>query len=824
MNSDKWHKWTGWAVFLLSLAVYLRTIAPTVSFWDCGEFIACATAMGIPHPPGSPLFIMLAKIFSYIPLLDHGLRVNLISAFSSAGTVLVLYLIIVRLIMQWQTGIGTKTDALLVYGSSALGALSFAFTDSFWFNAVEAEVYALSMFCTALVVWLGLLWMDNHKRPDSFRYLLFMLYILALGPGIHLLNLLAIPSVLLFIIFADHRVLYRGGLWGAIPLFLIIGFSIYLIVYIRAELNPPINMNNPSTLEGLKEYLNREQYGSSSMFLDIFNRKAPMWSYQIEKMFLRYFGWQFIGKGTELGGDGLIAGNYSLRGLYAFPLIAGMLGLVFHWLKDWKRALSITVLFLITGIILNIYLNQPQSQPRESDYVYVGCFFAFSIWIGIGILAFGRIISVACDNYDEKIKHYAAGAALLAAGLLVPLRLFSFNFDEHDRAGNYVPWDYSYNILETCEPDAILFTNGDNDTYPLWYLQIVEGIRRDVRIVNLSLLNTDWYIRQLRDGEPKLRIDLTDNDLSQMAPILWPAKQIVKFEFQPGALAAYLREQPDVARKAAETNFMVFEVSPTLSGKAIRPQDLMIFHIIQNNAWRKPIYFAITVPSSNYIGLDSFFRLDGMAYKLIPFKNPPLFPARMEEKLFSVFRYRNLDNPGVFYDRQTVGLLQNYRTIAYSLIKEYELNQEWNKIHAVLDSVYVRFPDDVVPATSGYFPREFARFYFQLGETEKSRRTIANGLMNPLLSINDYFELAKLLYEYYYDVDAVIAALDELSTAYPGFEPVYRYAIPILEEANHTDKAILYVNKWLGVNPSSLEALRTRERIARKADSLRATQ
>ena len=248
MNVEKWHKRTGWAVFLISLAVYLRTIAPTVSFWDCGEFISCATVMGIPHPPGSPLFILLAKIFTYIPFLDQGLKVNLISAFSSAGTVLVLYLIIVRLIGQWQSTPGTATDALLVYGSSALGAFSFGFTGSFWFNAVEAEVYALSMFCTALVVWLGLLWMDNHKRADSFRYLLFLLYILALGPGIHLLNLLAIPSVLLFIIFADYRVLYRGGLWWAIPLFLAIGLSVYLIVSIRAGLNPPINMNDPSTL------------------------------------------------------------------------------------------------------------------------------------------------------------------------------------------------------------------------------------------------------------------------------------------------------------------------------------------------------------------------------------------------------------------------------------------------------------------------------------------------------------------------------------------------------------------------------------------------
>ncbi|MCK4966500.1 DUF2723 domain-containing protein, partial [bacterium] len=364
--------------FILSFFTYLSTIAPTVAFWDCGEFTACAYIMGIPHPPGAPLFMLLGRVFSFIPWGDVAFRVNLISVFASAFTVMLLFLIIVRLMQEWRGKEETRVGKVIVNAAGFIGAMSFAFTDTFWFNAVESEVYAMSLLLAALVFWLALVWMDNSKDYKSVRFLLFIVYLFGLGAGIHLLNLLVVPSILLFIIFTDKKLLVRFDLWAWIPILIIIGYSTYILIYIRSGLQPAINENDPSTWEAFKAYLRREQYGTDSQIAKLFNRIAPLWGYQIKKMFLRYFNWQFIGKGTIIGADSYLVENLSFRGLYGLPFLAGLLGIVHHFYKDWKRALSVFFMFIIMGIALVVYLNQPDPQPRERDYVYVGCFFAFA--------------------------------------------------------------------------------------------------------------------------------------------------------------------------------------------------------------------------------------------------------------------------------------------------------------------------------------------------------------------------------------------------------------------------------------------------------------
>jgi hypothetical protein len=318
----------------------------------------------------------------------------------------------VRFIQEWRGQAKTFEEKVIVNAGGFIGAMSFAFTDTLWFNAVETEVYAMSIFLTALTFWLVLIWMDNHKDYKSVRFLLLVIYLFGLGAGVHLLNLLVIPSILLLIFFTEKKLLLRYDLWGALPILIIIGYSTYFMIIIRAGLHPAINENNPDSWENIVKYLKREQYGTESQFSILFNRAAPFWAYQVKKMFLRYFGWQFIGKGTAIGPDGYIAENLSFRGLYGLPFILGIAGMVHHFYKDWKRALSVLIFFIMTGIAIVVYLNQPDPQPRERDYVYVGCFLAFAIWIGIGMVGILEgIITKLKENVN--LKWIAVSAVIL---------------------------------------------------------------------------------------------------------------------------------------------------------------------------------------------------------------------------------------------------------------------------------------------------------------------------------------------------------------------------------------------------------------------------
>ncbi|RMD93846.1 MAG: DUF2723 domain-containing protein, partial [Calditrichaeota bacterium] len=609
-------------VFFIAFATYLSTVAPTTSFWDCGEFIACSYTLGIPHPPGAPLFVLLGRIFSVLPIAsDIGLRVNIISTIFSAFSSMFTYLIIVRLLQMWQGKPTTVEQKLIQYTGGVIGALAFTFSDSQWFNSVEAEVYAGSIFFTAIVVWLILRWADEHEDPASDKWLVLIFYLVGLALGVHLLNLLALPTVFLIMYFQKRKTVDMESLFifavgatlafiaiypgvvkgipalilhfsfisvgilflavayfarhaimarkrelalGLVSLFLVlIGYSTYNMIYIRSSLNPTIDENDPDTPARFVAYLNREQYGDWS----ITKRRAPFWEYQIKKMYIRYFGWQFIGKGTTLDSEGRIMETIAFRGLWGLPFLLGLFGMVHQFSKDWRRAFSILVLFIMTGVAIVIYLNQEDPQPRERDYAYTGSFFAFALWIGIGASAVMEFMRDKLQKNGKLNRHILVATAILLF-FAVPARMFAFNYDNHSRKGNYVAWDYSYNILQTCEPNAIIFTNGDNDTFPLWYLQNVVGIRRDVRVVNLSLLNTNWYIKQLRDFEPRVPIRLTDEEIDRLAPMQWK-KQKISINVPPQTFQAWVdsikKLQPNY--KPQDKPRLTFEVSPTLYGQ-----------------------------------------------------------------------------------------------------------------------------------------------------------------------------------------------------------------------------------------------------------------
>jgi hypothetical protein len=921
-------------IFLVSFLTYLSTIAVTTSFWDCGEFIACSYILGVPHPPGAPLYILVGRIFSMLPTgADIGFRVNLMSPIVSGITAMLTYLIIVRLLMIWkgQPQTWTPSDRISVYASGIIGALAFAFSDSQWFNSVEAEVYAGSMFFTAIVIWLILKWMDHADSPQADRYLVIIFYLMGLALGVHLLNLLALPPIAMIVYARLHKpsakekdglnefvmmsiaagaafaivmlinsgitigslniglvkgipsilsnfgmetlvflVLLLAGLmvWSikgkkriASLMFsslflLVLGYSTYTTLYIRSGLNPAIDENNPDNPERLVKYLNREQYGDWS----ITERRAPLWKYQIEKMYIRYFNWQFVGKGQSLDQEGRIVEVYTLRGLWGLPFLVGLLGMLYHFQRDWRRAYPLLVLFIMTGLAIIVYLNQEDPQPRERDYAYTGSFFAFAIWIGVGVTALVDMIKEMVVSKAEKTsrgeRSAPAGVALALSALVfvaVPANMFKFNYHEHNRQGNYVAYDYSYNILQTCEPNGIIFTNGDNDTFPLWFLQYVYNIRRDVRVVNLSLLNTDWYIKQLRDEEPRVPINLTDAQIDRLQAMAWQ-KQTVTIGVPQATYDQFyndlLRLDSTIVRE--ENPAIRLEVAPTLYGQGIRVQDLMVLKILEDNKFRRPVYFAVTVSPDNKLGLDNYMRMDGLAFKILPVKinnrrlvDPQLMWTNLNEK----FQYRNLNNPEVYYDDNTKSLLGNYRSAFLTLAQYHLTNYEkykdqplqtynpetrawtWQndkeRAMQVLDRMSEVIPESVIPTGNFQLNLAIGEMYERLGKPgELDKRLHALG-QDKSLSLTPEMKLQLADYvESYFSRPAIAESLVQaLVKNDPNFGEGVRWLSGHYSRQQQYARGIDLLQQWVTRKPDDQQAKSQLEQLKMlaQADSVTKT-
>ena len=743
------------ALFVLAEVIYLMTMAPTLSFWDCGEFIATAYTLGVPHPPGAPFFLLVGRLFSMIPFFeDIGARVNLLSTLSASATVMLTYLVIVRLIVMYrktEPGSWDTLEKLSAYGGAAVGALSLAFSDSFWFNAVETEVYAPSLFFTALAVWFIVRWYDEEHEEGSERWLMAAMYVIGLSIGVHLLSLLTIFAVIMVYYYKKYEVtplsflmmmlagsaafllVYIGIIKGlpvlmqyaswsgmvfllggiiyvvyyahtrrlrllhtiSMSLFLlVVGYTSYALIYVRANASPPINENNPSTGEAFFSYLNREQYGDFPLwprrwsvdplhqyFYQQYGSDTDYFlRYQVSHMYLRYLGWQFIGRESESEGAGV---DWSQ--LWGLPFLVGIFGAVSHIRREWKMGSVVTALFILTGAALVVYLNQTEPQPRERDYSYTGSFFAFAVWIGIG--AESLLSRIRKGISEAAIRQTLTIAALGGLLLLVNGRMLFANYHTHDRSGNYVPWDWAWNILQSCEKDAILFTNGDNDTFPLWYLQEVEGIRTDVRVVNLSLANTGWYLEQLKNTSPngakKIVFSLSDEELREISYV---AIQPVEVDLPAGQrkeelVKEYKAAGLDVPETLVDTLRWQIMPSVTFRGQGfLRPQDVAVYEILMNNFATRPICFAVTVGRDNLLGIDEYLRLDGLVYKVVPAKNTEdgnfVGASQLWTNLCSVFRYRNLNNPAVYIEETSRRLSGNYKPLFASLAVELAKNPE----------------------------------------------------------------------------------------------------------------------------------------------------
>lgn len=934
----------GWVVFVIASTVYILTAEPSMSFWDCGEYIATAFKLEVGHPPGAPLFQLLGRFFSLFAFGDNALvarMINTMSGLASGFTILFLFWSITMIAKKIVNRIGEMTEGrmFMILGAGLVGSLAYTFTDSFWFSAVEGEVYAMSSFFTAIVFWAILKWDEVADEKHSYRWLILIAYMMGLSIGVHLLNLLAIPAITLVYYFRKYEhaswkgvvlvlgisvlilaavmyliipyvvklagwfdlfavnvtglpfnlgtliffVLLIGGIiWGlwytrkkvkpvlnAVILafaFILIGYSSFFLLIIRSNADTPIDENNPENAIYLLAYLNREQYGDWPLlkgqyynapmigredgnpvyakdktsgkyvvvddkkyvipvydprFVTIFPRMwanmeqkyakeyirwgqvkgVPLqvqgqegtetrnkptfqenlrffWDYQVIHMYYRYFMWNFVGRQNDLQGMGSkIEGNWksgigfidkwrlgsqqvpeSLQShadnkFYFLPLILGLIGVWFAFRKDWRSAIVILLLFFMTGLAIVLYLNQYAPQPRERDYAYAASFYAFAIWIGLGVLALAEYVS---RIVNPKVAAIAVTGVCL---VLVPGIMAQQGWDDHDRSGRYTALAIAENYLNSCEPNAILFTNGDNDTFPVWYAQEVEGIRTDVRVVNLSLLNTEWYIDQMKrkayDSDPvpfsltkdkyrsgnhdvtylvedpdlKNRFiplkDLFDVINTQEDRLKMNTEQIGKIDYfpvknylVPADSATVITNGLVPARYASRIDTIAWRIDRN----AIEKNNLMILDLLAHNDWKRPVYFVSTTGPDTYIGLDNYLFLEGMNYRLLPVRanstdgqigevNTDL----MYDHVVNKFKWGNISDPSVKLDDNNARMVMNTRNIVGRLASALAREGKKDSVRTVVQLAMKNMPDEKVKFD--YFMIPMATACYRIGDT-----------------------------------------------------------------------------------------------------------
>ncbi|MBI9033563.1 MAG: DUF2723 domain-containing protein [Bacteroidales bacterium] len=1038
-NFKKLNVLIGWLTFLLSTVVYLLTIEPTASWWDCGEYIATAYKMQVGHPPGAPFFQMLGRIFSLFAFGDQtkvALMINSMSAISSGLTIMFLFWSITALAQKIfaKTKENITANMYAILGAGFIGAMAYTFTDSFWFSAVEGEVYAMSSFFTAVTFWAALKWEQVADEANAYRWLILIAYLIGVSIGVHLLNLLAIPAVAyvfyfkrfkpdlkglivtgiisvfilafvmygvipeivnlfgktelhfvnnfglpftsgtvfftlvmiatitLGILYTENKLGKNGkyALYGSLGIlalliltsyssgsnfffrllmigtvgagvyyirdrrlelntillsltFLLIGYSSFLMIVIRANANPPINENNPKDAVSLLSYLNREQYGSTPLFSGPYyntpmvdmSDKSPfyikdskkgeyviaddgknqipvydksmttifprMWSnqrsshpgaykqwgqikgtpvsvtdregnpetimkptfgenlrfffkYQVGHMYLRYFMWNFVGRQNDIQGHGgLENGNWksginfidqaivgtqdnlpgsmqnAANNSFLFlPLILGLIGLFFHLSRKPEDALVVFMLFFMTGLAIVIYLNQYPYQPRERDYAFAGSFYAFAIWIGIGVLSLYEMFRKGINP-----KMAAIGATTLC--LVVPGILGAEGWDDHDRSGKYVARDMAFNYLESCDQNSILFTFGDNDTFPLWYAQEVEGKRTDIRVVNHMLASGDWYIHQMHnkvyDAEKlplTLRSDQYTKGTNDRVYVIdrglkgyRDLKEIIDFVasddpatmLPPGfgyegnyiptrKVRLYVDKQkvldngivpPEMADR------IVDYIDWDIKSNVLIKNDLMLLDLLATNNWERPIYFAsVNSDILNAANLDKYLHQEGFVYKFMPVLADAYIPnmGGVSEKSYDVLMNRcvwgNMEDLSVTMDtetKRTSPMTRNYfmRTALYLA----DLGK-LDSAEAIVDKRFEVFPKEHFVYDRYTMP--FVEVYYRCGAIDK-----ANAMVKDMTDIWEqklgYYNSQNDSHLKYYE-DSVIEALSALNNLY----------------------------------------------------------
>ncbi len=999
-NYSRWNNIFGWLSFSIALITYLLTLEPTVSWWDCGEFISCAFKLEVGHPPGAPFFLLLGRFFSlFASDVEHvAMMVNALSAFASAFTILFLFWTITHLTRRMLGDMKDQGEKIfLIIGSGLVGSLAYAFSDTFWFSAVEGEVYASSSFFTAIVFWAILKWENIADQRHADRWLILIAYLMGLSIGVHLLNLLTIPAITMVYYFRRYKITTSGILkalgisillvavimYGIINGFVLIatkfellfvnslrmpfssgviiyalmvtgglaygiwythkkgkvlqnsiitGLTVILIAYssygtvvIRSLANPPIDFSNPENVFSLLSYLNRETYGdrplitghyfsdelkrdasgypvidegkitwvkdtvrkryivaerkmelnyegSIKLFPRIYSRDAQhisaykqwagigpkekpnmvnnlafFFNYQLNHMYIRYFLWNYAGKQNDFQNHGsLLDGNWisgikfldemrlgnqdllpdkyrnqeSRNTYFLLPFILGILGLLYQLSRDNKNFWVTMLLFFFTGIAIVIYLNQTPLQPRERDYAYAGSFYAFAIWIGLGVV-----------SIYEGVKKYfrgklAAGFIGLACLVLVPSVMAVQNWNDHDRSGRYTARDIAKNYLMSCKENGILYTNGDNDTYPLWYVQEVEGFRTDLRVANTMLLNSDWYIGQMRkkayDSKPlpftlpaekyreginnsfyiledprSLRINtllegvLTNNSMFRQKTVTGEELTVIptnNFLLEADSSIIVSNGIVKESNSGEIVNPMAWKMDQGQYGKASLAQ----FDILGNAKWQRPLNFTAG-GNEAALGLEDYFQMAGLAYSLVPVKTPgrdymnygKIDAEELYDIMMNQYEWGRMEKPDVYldyYNQRTLSVIKfrnNFIRLAEALLEE----GKTEKAVAVLDRCMELAPNKKVPYDmfisgityqlpdqSIFHQTGIIELYFRASEQEKAMSILKEyiAILNQMISYYESLKpkFQKRIIEEYYKAAGALQELESLEAKY----------------------------------------------------------
>jgi len=991
----KLNKLVGWGVFLIATIVYLVTLEPTASWWDCGEYIATAYKLQVGHPPGAPTFQLLGRFFSLFAFGNEAIvayMINVMSALSSSFTILFLFWTITMLARKIVVGSGVmnKSQMYAVLGSGLVGALAFTFSDSFWFSASEGEVYAMSSLFTAVTFWAILRWESMADDKHALKWLILIAYLIGISIGVHLLNLLAIPAITFVYYFKKHKpttkgMLAVGGLsiiilavimYLIIPgivslsgkfeltfinsfgmpfnsgtlfyfalliglivlghrytvrkkmviantiilsfIFILIGYSSFFMLIIRANANTPINENQPEDAIGLLSYLNREQYGSYPIFYgqyynapivdygdndpiyvkdkskgkyiitnhrkgtlpiyhDDFQTIFPrMWSnqksghvrlykqygnvkgvnktirkpdgtsevrqkptfgenllfffkYQVGHMYLRYFMWNFAGRQNNIESQGEPEHGNWISGLdfldssrigtqknlpdsmknpahnkfYFLPLLLGLAGFFYQLKRSKRDTLVVALLFIMTGFAIVIFLNQYPLQPRERDYAYTGSFYAFAIWIGLGVLSVFQFFEKHLKTGGFSI--FAATAVCL---VLVPGIMAQQGWDDHNRANKYAARDFAVNYLESCDPNAVLITFGDNDTFPLWYAQEVENVRTDIRVVNHMLASGYWYCLQLGkkvyDADP-LPFTLTPwqyqkgvndyvpvydrgikghSELRDIINFIADKRDETKLALQDGMKINYsptkkVRLTVNAA-KCIENGIVPPELADQIvpyieweiKQNALYKNDLMLLDFLATSDWERPLYLANPSSLLDVLGIDEYLHQEGMVYKFMPVKAKNYikeFGGVNADKSYDILvncTWGNLHDPRVSIDRETARNLrlplQSYSRVAETLMMEGKAK----KAASLLDTCLYYFPDEKFPYDLSTMP--FADIYYKAGEVDKGNAVVTRMAEVYEQNLDYYNSLSRDFSQKHYSNDmqralAIINRLGEIA-------------------------------------------------------------
>jgi hypothetical protein len=949
MTSENFKKWNiilGWIVFAIALITYSLTLEPTVSAWDCGEYISTSVKLEVGHPPGAPLFQMLGAFFAMFTsnVNEIAKMVNFMSALASAFTILCMFWTLTNLTKKLALKRGNISEGkyIAILGSSIVGSLAYTFSDSFWFSAVEGEVYAMSSFLMALLFWLGLKWESEIHTPRGHKWLILISFVVGLSFGVHILSLLVIPAIVLLYFFKTYKNINAkttavatvvsvvvlmfvfkflfpftlkffsvselffinsigmpynsGSIIAAIilialfyvglnftrkknkvlmntlilsVLFIMIGFSSWMMLPIRANANTTINENDPSSARELLAYYEREQYGDANVFYDTYysnsykrqqDEKRPykddkpkyekrngkyeivntyknvvpnwsdkhkgfiprmvnpasekmyksiagipqnstrrptfkeniqfMMSFQFGYMYGRYFMWNFVGRQNDIQGNlDIFNGNW-ISGIsaidearlgsqkklpsqvlenkgrntyYFLPLILGIIGLLYQVKWDKENFFTLLLFFAFTGFAIIFYTNPKPFEPRERDYAVVGSFYIFAIWIGFGVLALYEYLK---NFANQKIVAIAVSIVSLLA---VPTLMASQNWDDHDRSNRYTTHLNAQAYLESCDENAIMFTIGDNDTFPLWYMQEVEGIRTDIKLVNTSLFATDWYIDQMKratyDAAPipsQLQHDqykygtldvayslehprFKDSVMTIKNLLRWIASDSdvtyvdtennTKEKFYPTNRIRIpvnkqkVLENGIVAQKDADK--IVPYIDITIDDRALFKNRILMLDILANNNWERPIYFTGGANADEeYIWLKDYLQLDGLAYKLVPIKTPiegkSMFDmGRIDtDKMYANIQkwdWRNINDGEIYLDEQTKRNSISMRNNLFRLSEAFSNKGDLLKALEILDLSLEKMPIkdfDHYSLSLGY-----PEAYYRLGDSKKARET-----------------------------------------------------------------------------------------------------